>query len=109
MAETDTENEQVNDPPKTAPRSDAPDPRALTKLGEFSENTLLDARTLADALDVSCRTVRRWVATFQLPPGIKLGRSKVWAVKNVLAYLDERAENAALKEAQFREKVKHLL
>jgi predicted DNA-binding transcriptional regulator AlpA len=44
------------------------------------EPLLVDLSTLASMLDVSSKTVRRLLATNQLPTPLRLGRSLRWSV-----------------------------
>ena len=75
----------------------------LTKLADLPEKALLDETALAEALQVTKRTVRRMVARYELPPPLRLsGRSRFFAGK-VLAYLEaqaDRLEHTAKKEAE---------
>lgn len=72
----------------------------ITSLAELPEGSILDETALASALKVSTRTLRRMVARFEVPPGVKLGGRKVWIAGKVLEYLTVRAEKLA-KEAAF--------
>lgn len=85
------------------------DPLISTQLGRYPPETLLDQEALAQALDVSPRTLRRMVARFELPPGMTLGGRKVWIVRKVLEYLTERAEELARKAGQAAAKLGRLL
>lgn len=70
-------------------------PFLTTKLAELPAGSLLDERSLAEVLEVSPRTLRRMVARFEVPPGVKLGARKVWTAGEVLAYIERRAEDLA--------------
>jgi predicted DNA-binding transcriptional regulator AlpA len=41
------------------------------------------AASLAESLDVSRRTVSRWCAKGDLPPPVRIGRSRFWRVEDV--------------------------
>ena len=75
-------------------------------LAEYASDTLLDQMALSAALSVSPRTLRRMVARSELPPGIPLGRRKVWRVRDVLDYLASRADNAAKEAAERFDRMK---
>ena len=69
-------------------------------LARLPEKTLVDESSLAAALKVTSRTVRRMVTRFELPPPVQLGGRSVWMVGKVLQHIEsalERAEREALK------------
>ncbi len=70
-------------------------PFLTTRLADLPTGSLLDERSLAEVLDVSPRTLRRMVARFEIPPGVKLGARKIWTAGEVLAYIGRRAEDLA--------------
>jgi predicted DNA-binding transcriptional regulator AlpA len=61
------------------------------ELSEYPPGTLLDGKALAKALGVSPRSLRRMAARFEIPTGMKVGRSKRWLAGQVLAFLETRA------------------
>ena len=85
------------------------DPLFSTSLGELHPNTLLDKVALAQALDVSPRTLRRMVARFEVPPGMTLGGKKIWLAGNVLQFLTERANDLAREAERMSKKLQRLL
>lgn len=85
------------------------DPLLSTRLAELHPNALLDQVALAQALDVSPRTLRRMVARFELPPGMTLGGKKTWLAGNVLQYLTERANDLAGEAKRMSKKIQKLL
>ena len=70
-------------------------PFLTTKLAGLPQGSLLDERSLAEVLEVSPRTLRRMVARFELPPGVKLGARKIWTAGEILGYIERRAEEMA--------------
>ena len=77
-----------------------------TNLAQYPPGTLLSEESLANALKVSARTLRRMVARYELPPGIRLGGRKVWVVEKVREYLADRAERLAKEAARKDEQIR---
>ncbi len=68
---------------------------ALVTLATYPERTVLDEAALAEALNVSKRTLRRMVARFEVPPAVAFAGRSTWQVGKVLAWFEARAERAA--------------
>ena len=79
-----------------------------TELAEYPPDTLLSQRALASVLGVSPRTIRRMICRYELPPGIKLGGRKVWIVRALREFLEQRFTTAAEAAAETRARVPRL-
>ena len=86
-----------------------PAPFLGTDLARLPREALLDQRSLAEALRVSPRTLRRMVTRFEVPPGVKLGARRIWIAGKVLEYLERRAEELALSSSENERRVARLL
>ena len=64
----------------------------ITVLAEMLARTILDEAALADALQVSPRTVRRMVTRNELPKPVPLGGRVRWFAGDVLDHIAMRAE-----------------
>jgi len=79
------------------PNPTGPDTAArgiLDTLARLPANTIVDEHGLARALNISTRSVPRWVAKGHLPAGAKLGSKTVWMAGQVLQHLASRLEQA---------------
>lgn len=75
----------------------------IDTLARLPEKTLVDESSLAAALKVTSRTVRRMVSRLELPPPVQLGGRSVWMVGRVLEHIESALEDAkqeAVKELQ---------
>ena len=80
-----------------------------TDLARLPREALLDQRSLAGALHVSPRTLRRMVTRFEVPPGVKLGARRIWIAGKVLEYLERRAEELASSASANERRVARLV
>lgn len=71
----------------------------ISALAELPERAIVDERALADALQVSKRTVRRMVSRGELPPPVRFGGRAMWQVQAVLTWFEARAARAS-REAE---------
>jgi predicted DNA-binding transcriptional regulator AlpA len=69
--------------------------RTITALATLPEKTLLDECSLAAALKLSKRTVRRMVSRHELPPPFRFGGKSTWISGKVLDHIEARAEREA--------------
>ena len=74
----------------------SPDPPAA---GRTAHNSLLiDARQLADMLQVAVRTIRRWNAQGKIPRPLHIGGSVRWWGEEVRAWIEAGAPDRATWE-----------
>jgi predicted DNA-binding transcriptional regulator AlpA len=60
---------------------------------EYRDSDMLSKVQLAKALNVSTRTIDRWIADRSGPPYVRLPRNRLrWRWGDVRAWLDERRE-----------------
>ena len=67
-------------------------PGVYDELARLPAQAMVDEKTLAAALGVTGRTVRRMVARLELPPAIQVAGRSVWFAGRVLAWLEAQAE-----------------
>ena len=80
-----------------------------TDLAKLPREALLDQRSLAGALHVAPRTLRRMVIRFEIPPGIKVGARKIWLAGKVIEYLERRAQDLASSSGDNERRLARLL
>src|SRR5262245_24277266 len=73
-------------------RDAEPSGRIVSAFASLAPETLLDETALAQALNVSKRTVRRMVARYELPPPVRFGGRSTWQVGRIAAWFERRAE-----------------
>ncbi len=60
---------------------------------EYQPNDMLTKVQLAAALNVSSRTIDRWIETGEAPPYVRLPRNRLrWKWADVLVWLEARRE-----------------
>lgn len=72
-------------------------------LAGLPDRALLDETALAGVLRCTKRTIQNLVQRFELPPPLPLAGRKVWVVKSLMGWLEERSERLgakAIKEAE---------
>ena len=85
----------VPDDSVSAKKSEAQVGLCTVELAQLPKDTLVDECVLATHLKTSPRSIRRYVASGQLPPGNKLGGRRVWMIRQVIEYLAREADRAA--------------
>lgn len=79
--------------------------RIMTLLAELPGKAVLTQQALAEILGVTTRTIRRMVARFELPPGVKVGRDLTWFAGDILAWWEKRAATKRQAVAGFAARV----
>ena len=67
----------------------------LSGLAQMHPGTLLDETALAQALEVSKRTLRRMVGRCELPPGIPFAGRRRWIAGKVVAHIEQAVDDAS--------------
>lgn len=75
-------------------------PMVITRLAELPPRAWLNEAALAEALGVTCRTIRNMETRHELPPPIKFGGRRIWIVGRILDWVEECAK----REAQIAER-----
>ena len=74
-------------------------------LAEIPDGAMMDLKALADALGICTRTARRAIRRGELPPGIGMGRRRIWTAGRVRAWLDRRADEAEREAERERSRI----
>ena len=75
----------------------------IDALAALPDKAILDETRLATVFGVTCRTVRRMVSRYELPPPVQLAGRSCWIVERILRHIEaaaERAEREAEREAR---------
>ena len=75
----------------------------IETLAALPDKAILDETRLAAVFGVTCRTVRRMVSRYELPPPVQLAGRSCWIVERILHHIEaaaERAEREAKREAR---------
>lgn len=64
----------------------------IRTLAELPKETLIDEAALANALQISTRTVRRMVGRYELPPPVRFAGRATWQSGRILAWYTAMAE-----------------
>lgn len=78
------------------------------ELARLPAETVLGERRLAALFGVHPRALRRLAARGEPPPGIPLGREKVWLASRVLAHITARLERAECEAGRRLERIRRL-
>jgi predicted DNA-binding transcriptional regulator AlpA len=63
-------------------------------LARMPERAILDEKAMAEVFGVTTRTVRRMVGRHEIPPGVPLAGKTAWMAGKVLAFLEQKLEQA---------------
>ena len=80
----------------------------LTMLANLPADALVDEAAMGRAFAVSCRTIRRMVDRYELPPPIRIAGKSVWIAGRVRAYINDAAERKEKKAKRAHIRIRQL-
>ena len=75
----------------------------IEALAALPDKAIVDETRLASVFGVTCRTVRRMVSRYELPPPVQLAGRSCWIAGRILRHIEstaERAEREAERDAR---------
>lgn len=78
----------------------------IQALADYQPNVFLDCLSLAEALGICPRTIRRMVLRHELPQGIRQGKRKIWRVGAILDWFLQLEQENAMKAERGRERIR---
>ena len=73
-------------------QTDDSDTIVVSDFAELEKGTFVNTQFVADAFNVTPRTVRRMINRYELPPPITFGNRSGWFVEHLLDYFDRISE-----------------